>query len=41
MELKVPPRLDELFMELRVLERNRKPFEVKVLAVADYMDRSM
>lgn len=38
--MKVPSRLGELFRELRVSERNRKPFEVKVLAVADYMGRS-
>lgn len=40
MELKVPSRLDKLFRELRVLERNRKPIEVKVVPVADCMGRS-
>ena len=31
-ELKVLPRVEELFRELKVFERNRKPFEVKVFA---------
>jgi hypothetical protein len=39
-ELKVPPRLDELFRELRVFERNEKPLEVKVFAVFNYMGGS-
>lgn len=38
--MKIPPRLEELFTELNVFERNRKSFEVKAFAVVDYMERS-
>jgi hypothetical protein len=34
-ELKIPPKLDALFRELRVFRRNKKAF-----AVADYMAKS-
>ena len=36
--MKAPPRLEDIFRELRLFERNRNSFEVKVFAVADYME---
>jgi len=37
MRLKIPPRLDALFRELKVFKRNKKAFATKVFAVFDYM----
>jgi hypothetical protein len=34
-ELKVPPRLEQLLRELRVFEGSKKPLEVKVFTAFD------
>jgi len=40
MKLKIPPRLRELFKELKIFIRNKKSFASKIFAVADYMTKS-
>jgi len=40
MELRAPPRLDELFKRFKVFERNKKSLAVKIFAVFDYLERS-
>jgi transposase-like protein len=40
MKLKIPPKLDMLFRELKVFKRNKKSFASKVFTVADYLARS-
>jgi hypothetical protein len=32
--MKVPPRIEELFKDLRIFERNKEALEVKAFAIA-------
>lgn len=40
MELRVPPRLEGLFRELRVFERSREAFEARAFTMVDYIEKS-